>query len=85
MHIIILLSEISFKIIGPDTPDAILQRDAIFRISLTDDNFDPSLNFPNIYKCYDILSYLVTYLSKFALIGCFINFQKLKNRHLKEP
>jgi hypothetical protein len=30
---------------GPDTPDAI--RDAIFRFSLTD-NFDPSLNFPNI-------------------------------------
>jgi hypothetical protein len=32
---------------GPDTPDAIRQRDAIFRFSLTD-NFDPSLNFPNI-------------------------------------
>jgi hypothetical protein len=30
-----------------DTPDAIRQRDAIFRFSLTD-NFDPSLNFPNI-------------------------------------
>jgi hypothetical protein len=28
------------------TPDAIRQRDAIFRFSLTD-NFDPSLNFPN--------------------------------------
>jgi hypothetical protein len=32
---------------GPDTPDAIRQRDTIFRFSLTD-NFDPSLNFPNI-------------------------------------
>ena len=32
---------------GPDTPDAIRQRDAIFLFSLTD-NFDPSLNFPNI-------------------------------------
>ena len=32
---------------GLDTPDAIRQRDAIFRFSLTD-NFDPSLNFPNI-------------------------------------
>jgi hypothetical protein len=32
---------------GPDTPDAIRQRDAIFRFSLTD-NFGPSLNFPNI-------------------------------------
>jgi hypothetical protein len=32
---------------GPDTPDAIRQRDAIFRFSLTD-NFDLSLNFPNI-------------------------------------
>ena len=31
----------------PDTPDAIRQRDAIFLFSLTD-NFDPSLNFPNI-------------------------------------
>jgi hypothetical protein len=31
----------------PYTPDAIRQRDAIFRFSLTD-NFDPSLNFPNI-------------------------------------
>jgi hypothetical protein len=29
---------------GPYTPDAIRQRDAIFRFSLTD-NFDPSLNF----------------------------------------
>ena len=29
------------------TPDAIGQRDAIFRFSLND-NFDPSLNFPNI-------------------------------------
>jgi hypothetical protein len=28
-------------------PDAIRQRNAIFRFSLTD-NFDPSLNFPNI-------------------------------------
>jgi hypothetical protein len=26
-------------------PDAIRQRDAIFRFSLTDINFDPSLNF----------------------------------------
>jgi hypothetical protein len=32
---------------GPDTPDAIRQRNAIFRFSLTD-NFDPSLNFLNI-------------------------------------
>jgi hypothetical protein len=32
---------------GPDTPDAIRQHDAIFQFSLTD-NFDPSLNFPNI-------------------------------------
>jgi hypothetical protein len=32
---------------GPYKPDAIRQRDAIFRFSLTD-NFDPSLNFPNI-------------------------------------
>ena len=32
---------------GPDTPDATRQRDAIFRFSLTD-NFDSSLNFPNI-------------------------------------
>ena len=32
---------------GPDTPDVIRQRDAIFRFSLTD-NFDPSLNFLNI-------------------------------------
>jgi hypothetical protein len=32
---------------GPDTPDAIRQRDAIFRFLLTD-NFDSSLNFPNI-------------------------------------
>jgi hypothetical protein len=33
---------------GPYTPDAIRQRDANFpRFSLTD-NFDPSLNFPNI-------------------------------------
>jgi hypothetical protein len=32
---------------GPDTPNAIRQRDAIFRFSLTD-NFDPSLNFPYI-------------------------------------
>ena len=32
---------------GPDTPDAIRQHDAIFRFSLTD-NFDPSLNCPNI-------------------------------------
>jgi hypothetical protein len=31
----------------PDTPDEIRQRDAIFRFSLTD-NFDSSLNFPNI-------------------------------------
>jgi hypothetical protein len=44
---------------GPDTPDAIRQRDEIFRFSLLTDNFDPSLNFPNIYKCYNILSYLV--------------------------
>jgi hypothetical protein len=37
-----------FKILkGSDTPDAIRQRDAIFRFSLSD-NFDPSLNFPNI-------------------------------------
>ena len=32
---------------SPYTPDAIQQCDAIFRFSLTD-NFDPSLNFPNI-------------------------------------
>jgi hypothetical protein len=32
---------------NPDTPDAIRQRDAIFRYSLTD-NFDSSLNFLNI-------------------------------------
>jgi hypothetical protein len=32
---------------GPYTPDAIRQRDAIFRFLLTD-NFDSSLNFPNI-------------------------------------
>jgi hypothetical protein len=51
---------------GPYTPDAIRQRDAIFQFSLTD-NLDPSLNFPN------------TYLLKFALIGCFINSQKLKS------
>jgi hypothetical protein len=31
----------------PDTPDAIRQRDASFGFSLTD-NFDPSLNSPNI-------------------------------------
>jgi hypothetical protein len=41
----ILLYYRNFK--GPDTPDAIRQRDAIFRFSLTD-NFDPSLNSPNI-------------------------------------
>ena len=35
------------QIKGPDTPDAIRQCDAIFRLSLTD-NFDPNLNFPNI-------------------------------------
>jgi hypothetical protein len=33
---------------GPDTPDAIQQRDAIFRFSLTGINFDPCLNFLNI-------------------------------------
>jgi hypothetical protein len=43
---------------GTHTPDAIRQRDAIFRFSLTD-NFDPSLNIPNIQKRYNILSYLV--------------------------
>ena len=32
---------------GPYRPDAIRQRDAIFRFSLTD-NFDSNLNFPNI-------------------------------------
>jgi hypothetical protein len=32
---------------GPDTPNAIRQRDAIFFFSLTD-NFDPSLNLPNL-------------------------------------
>jgi hypothetical protein len=32
---------------GPDTPDAIRQRDAIFRFLLID-NFYSSLNFPNI-------------------------------------
>jgi hypothetical protein len=32
---------------GADTPDAIRQRDAIFRFLLTD-NFDPRLNSPNI-------------------------------------
>jgi hypothetical protein len=31
----------------PDTPDAIRQRGAIFRFSLTD-NFDPGLSFLNI-------------------------------------
>ena len=56
--------------VSPYIPDAIRQRDAIFRFSLND-NFDPSLNFPNIW---------CTYLLKFAVIGCFINFQKLKNR-----
>ena len=39
------LFSVSFK--GPGTPDAIRQRDAIFRFSLID-NFDSSLNFPNI-------------------------------------
>ena len=53
---------------GPDTPDAIRQRHAIFRFSLTD-NIDPSLSFPSVITFY----YLVyIYLLKFALIGCFI-------------
>jgi hypothetical protein len=41
------LNLVSSAFQGPHTPDAIRQRDAIFRFSLTD-NFDPSLNFPNI-------------------------------------
>ena len=32
---------------GPDTTDGIRQREVVFRFSLTD-NFDSSLNFPNI-------------------------------------
>ena len=32
---------------GQDKPEAIWERDAIFRFSLTD-NFDPGLSFPNI-------------------------------------
>jgi hypothetical protein len=53
-----------------------------FDFSLTD-NFDPDCN-----KRYNILSYSVCKYSKnlnqevlkFPFIGCFINFQKLKNR-----
>jgi hypothetical protein len=57
-------------------PDTIRQRDAIFRSVSVTDNFDSSLNFTNISKRCNILSYLV-YIS-FKI--CFINFQKLKNR-----
>jgi hypothetical protein len=42
-----LSCKLSSLALSPDTPDAIRQRDAIFRFSLTD-NFDSSLNFPNI-------------------------------------
>jgi hypothetical protein len=95
---------------GPDTSDAIRQRDTIFRFSLTD-NFDPNLNFPNIYSRSAITRLRAIPLFSFVLlfpglrlnaretgkkglfglhiiknllslpdIGCFINFQKLKNR-----
>jgi hypothetical protein len=36
-----------FRSKGTDTPVAIREGDMIFQFSLTD-NFDPSLNFPNI-------------------------------------
>jgi hypothetical protein len=64
---------------GPDTLDAIRQRDAIFRFSMTD-NFDPIVSIFQIFR--SVITFWViwsTYLLKFALIGCFINFQKLKN------
>jgi hypothetical protein len=44
---LVILIHNKFTTEGPDTPDAIRQRDTIFRFSLTD-NFDSSLNFPNI-------------------------------------
>jgi hypothetical protein len=62
---------------GPHTPDAIRQRDAIFRFSLTD-NFDPSLNFPNIQKRYNIFSYLV-YVS-FKICSHWLLSKTKKNR-----
>jgi hypothetical protein len=55
---LIIVCHFSSRPKGPDIPDAIRQRDAIFRFSLTD-NFGPSLNFPNIKKRYNLLSYLV--------------------------
>ena len=57
-------------------PDAIRQRDFLFSLI---DNFDPSLHFPNIEKCYNI---------QFELFGphifqnllCFINFCVVESR-----
>jgi hypothetical protein len=60
-----------------DTPDAIGQRDAIFRFSLTD-NFDPSLNFTNISKRCNILSYLVYISFKICSHWLFYQLSKTK-------